>query len=123
MPHQSPQKKVWDDLYRSKHQADPEIITAWDLVPQRDGNPFLVVFQTLKVRVDRHHVFRRHKWQILLYRYVTRRLHDWIEAHSQKAREMGLLYRVEKGNLINPSPQDPFGILPEFSYTKDQFER
>jgi hypothetical protein len=115
IPAMSMEKREWDAKYKAKHRSDPDEVLAWDGVPKADGTIFLVCFRGRKSMLERHHVFRRWGRLIMLYRYVTRRLHAWIEANSKKAREKGLLFDVVRGELRNPSKHDPFGILPEFA--------
>jgi len=109
----SEKRKGWLELYRTKRDAE-------DYVPAFDCRIFdngeIEVFRTAGHRrqFQPHHVFRRIKWCHLLFRWCSPELHEWIENNTVKAKEMGLLFTVERGQLVNPSDKDPFGILEEF---------
>ncbi len=113
----SDKRKEWNALYQSKHESDPPMVWGWGLVA---GKPHGM--QMYRSNLERHHPFRRLNWAILLYRYVTPEFHEWIEANGTRARRMGLIYDVERGELRNPSPHDPFEILQEFQSLKSEYQ-
>jgi hypothetical protein len=121
IPAMSEQKRKWTDLYREKCEADPEIVTGYDLKWDDHGEPVIVPVMAHKLSFDRHHTGRRHRWLILWYAYVSPVLHEWIEANSAKARELGLLFSVESGHLRNPSEHDPLQCLEEFYRLQDRY--
>jgi hypothetical protein len=121
IPAMSEQKRKWTDLYREKCEADPEIVTGYDLKWDDHGEPVIVPVRAHKLSFDRHHTGRRHRWLILWYSYVSPVLHEWIEANSAKARELGLLFSVESGHLRNPSEHDPLNCLEEFYRLQDRY--
>lgn len=122
IPRMSEDKKVWDSLYKAKLQSDPEVVTGYDLW-WAGPKPIIVKVHGPKNSLQRHHVGRRWKWLILWYRYVTEELHTWIEHNSATAREMGLLFNVERGQLRNPSEHDPLNCLEEFYRLQKQFNK
>lgn len=121
IPRMSKSKAEWESLYWAQKASEPAEVTGYNM-NLIGGVPSIFSFTGIPAEFERHHVFRRHNWQILLYRHVTHRLHEWIESNSARAREMGLLFNVERGELRNPSQNDPFGILPEFEALKAKYQ-
>jgi hypothetical protein len=116
----SQEKREWMDLYRIKCENDTLFGVVYDL--GWDGDK-LVVLRKIGSRAgyQRHHVARRIKWAILLYRYCSPELHSWIENNSAKARELGMLFNLECGELRNPSPHDPFNVKQEIEELKFKY--
>lgn len=116
----SREKQTWTALYRAKCNQDTLFGVVYDL--GWDGDEPVVIRRVgSRVGYERHHVARRIKWAILLYRYCSPELHTWIEAHSAKARELGMLFNLEGGELRNPSPHDPFNVKPEIEELKNHY--
>lgn len=117
----SEKKQERNDLYRLKYEKDTLFGVVYDLGWDGDRP---VVLRKLGSRAgyERHHVCRRWNWAILIYRYCSPELHSWIEAHSAKARELGMLFNLECGELRNPSPHDPFSVLPQIQELRNKYE-
>jgi hypothetical protein len=121
IPAMSEQKRKWTDLYREKCEADPEVVQGYAIRWEGGDVPTINRIHGPKHCFERHHVGRRHRWLILWYVYVTPELHQWIEANSAKARELGLLFSVESGHMRNPSKYDPLNCLEEFYRLQDKY--
>lgn len=129
-PRQKPRKRQirpisqsrgrWLALYKAKHESDPEIVTGYGILLHND-DPTIFPIRDNKVKFERHHCGRRYRWLHLWYAYVTPALHHWIEHNSHKARELGLLFTVQVGHLVNPSPHDPLNALAEFKELQDKY--
>ncbi len=57
---------------------------------------------------ERHHVARRLGKRLLIYAFITPRLHRWIEANSKKAREIGWLRNVGQGYPVDKNQPQPW---------------
>lgn len=118
IPAMSTDKIAWNQLYKSKHEADPEVVQGYSIRWEGGSVPVITRIHGPKGCFERHHVGRRWRWLLLWYRYVTPALHKWIEDNSQKARELGLLFDVVRGEMRNPSRYDPLESLGEFEQLK-----
>jgi hypothetical protein len=121
IPAMSEDKKMWDRLYKAKAGLDPEVVQGYNLRWEGVDVPVITRIHGPKGVFERHHVGRRWRWLLLWYRYVTPALHTWIEANSKKARELGLLFNVVRGELRSPSYHDPLDCLTEFEELKKQY--
>lgn len=117
----SREKQTWTTLYHAKCNQDTLFGAVYDL--GWDGDKPVVLRRVgSRMGYERHHPCRRWNWAILLYRYCSPELHLWIEAHSAKARELGMLFNLEGGELRNPSKHDPFNVKPEIEELKNHYE-
>jgi len=63
------------------------------------------------VRIEtrqRHHVNRRLNGSLFIYAFITAGLHEWIESHSKKARELGWLRNQGQGYPIDKNQPQPW---------------
>lgn len=116
----SDDKRDWTALYLEKIDRDTLYGVYHDL-GEKDGVPVVVRKVGSRLGCERHHVFRRWNWAILLYRFVTVELHRFIEDSSAKARVMGTLFNLEQGELRNPSPHDPLEALSELRELQSKY--
>jgi hypothetical protein len=118
----SREKARWEQLYRLKCGSDTHFGMIYRLDLTEKWNPRIIAYKGGRAGCERHHPFRRIKWCILLYRYITPELHTWLESNATRARHIGLLFDVERGELRSPSKWDPFEILDEFKKVSGEFQ-
>lgn len=94
----SPEKKSWMALYRAQVEAEEK---AGFVRCAESGELVRIEFR------ERHHVCRRLGHRIMIYVYITKGLHRWIEDNVKKAIEIGWIRKEGEGY-----PKDPNQFRP-----------
>lgn len=94
----SKEKKSW--VYEYRKQVAAEEREGWVICAQ-SGERVRIEFR------ERHHVARRVGVCIMIYVYIPRGLHRWIEDNAKKAVELGWIRKEAEGY-----PKDPNQFRP-----------
>jgi hypothetical protein len=57
---------------------------------------------------ERHHIGKRQGMWVHVYAFITPGLHNWIEKHTNKARELGWIRNAAYGLVPNPNQPRPW---------------